>query len=106
MLVETFSLMNIVESGKYSRGNCDSKPGYQAPYSAGSGSIIIAHPPVLVTVSNKSEFSAAYQLLWSFAGAELNRSLANQATNNLKLGHYGSKQASRLEEHTSELQSP
>ena len=62
MLVETFSLMNIVESGKYSRGNCDSKPGSQAPYSTGSGSIIIAHPPVLVNVSNKSESSAAFPI--------------------------------------------
>jgi hypothetical protein len=41
MLVETFSFLNIVERDKYSRGNCDSKPGFQAPYSAGSGSILI-----------------------------------------------------------------
>src|ERR1039458_8367722 len=47
MLVETFSLLNIVESGKYSRGNSDSKPGFQAPYSAGCCSIVIAHAPVV-----------------------------------------------------------
>src|SRR5450755_57743 len=47
MPVETFSLLNIVESGKYSRGNSDSKPGLQAPYSAGCCSIVIAHAPVV-----------------------------------------------------------
>ena len=44
-----------VESGKYSRANCDSKPGFQAPYSAGSGAILIAQTPVLMIIANKSE---------------------------------------------------
>ena len=33
MLLETFSLRYIVESGKYARGSSDSRPGFQALYS-------------------------------------------------------------------------
>jgi hypothetical protein len=53
MLLETFSFLNIVERGKYSRGNCDSKPGFQAPYSAGSGSILMALSYPLVLSQNE-----------------------------------------------------
>ena len=35
--VETLSLRNIVESGKYSRGTSNSKPGFQAPNSVDCG---------------------------------------------------------------------
>jgi hypothetical protein len=62
MTVDTFSLLKIVESGKYSGGNSDSKPGFQGPYSAGSGLILIAQTPVLVIIANKSEPSATCQL--------------------------------------------
>src|SRR5262245_15713785 len=51
MLVETFSLRNIVDSGKYSRGNRDSKPGFQAPCSANDGSVPMPQPnPSIVPV--------------------------------------------------------
>src|ERR1700756_1665783 len=42
MLVETFSILNIVERGRYSGGISDSSPGCQEPYSAESGSMVIA----------------------------------------------------------------
>src|SRR5450830_1939158 len=64
MLVEMFSLLNIVESGKYSRGNSDSKPGFQGPYSAGCCSIVIAHAPVAVIVSSKSAVASSCPTVW------------------------------------------
>src|SRR5215469_13921574 len=42
MLVESFSILNIVERERYSRGISDSNPGCQGPYSAESDSMVIA----------------------------------------------------------------
>jgi hypothetical protein len=42
MVVETFSARKIVDSGKYARGSCDSKPGFQAQYFAKGVLVFIA----------------------------------------------------------------
>ena len=39
--------VNIVESDKYSRGNCDSKPGFHAPYFVANRLLIIVRGHVV-----------------------------------------------------------
>src|SRR5215471_7383801 len=50
-LVVTFSARNIVASGKYSRGSCDSKPGFHAECFSDGELIFMAQPRTVGSTS-------------------------------------------------------
>src|SRR4029077_11110396 len=62
ILVETFSILNIVERGRYSRGISDSNPGCQEPYSAESGSMVIAE---ISSNGNSCRAPPSHVTLWA-----------------------------------------